>query len=155
MRVGLLTISDRSARGEREDRSGPALSTDLQSSGWEVTQAAVVADEAGLISQWLQPATIVDTSEAVLRDETFLFTNIREKAVSAAKISKTCDDLAYNLDEFKNFADRFAASRGSKLTFSYTISACSLAPLSTTISFDINLKSVSGEAASSFNLLWP
>jgi len=54
VRVGVLTISDRSARGEREDRSGPALSTDLQSKGWEVTQTAVVADEAALVSQRLQ-----------------------------------------------------------------------------------------------------
>lgn len=54
MRVGVLTISDRSARGEREDRSGPGLSAELESKGWKVTRSAVVADEAGLVSQQLQ-----------------------------------------------------------------------------------------------------
>jgi len=54
VRVGVLTISDRSARGEREDRSGPALAAEMESKGWEVAQAAVVADEPTLISQRLQ-----------------------------------------------------------------------------------------------------
>ncbi|MGH2619944.1 MAG: MogA/MoaB family molybdenum cofactor biosynthesis protein [Anaerolineales bacterium] len=54
MRVGVLTISDRSARGEREDRSGPGLSAELESKGWEVAQAEVVADEPTLISQRLR-----------------------------------------------------------------------------------------------------
>jgi len=54
VRVGVLTISDRSARGEREDRSGPALSATMESKGWEVTEAAVVPDEPALISQRLQ-----------------------------------------------------------------------------------------------------
>ena len=30
MRVGILTVSDRSHRGEREDRSGPALAQALR-----------------------------------------------------------------------------------------------------------------------------
>jgi len=54
VRVGVLTISDRSARGEREDRSGPALASEMASKGWEVAKAAVVADEAALVSQRLQ-----------------------------------------------------------------------------------------------------
>jgi molybdenum cofactor synthesis domain-containing protein len=66
VRVGLLTISDRSARGEREDRSGPALSAELQSKGWEVTQVAVVADEAALVSQRLQQWADSGTVDLIL-----------------------------------------------------------------------------------------
>jgi len=44
-RVGVLTVSDRSAHGEREDRSGPALASRLQASGWTVAAAQVVPDE--------------------------------------------------------------------------------------------------------------
>jgi len=54
VRVAVLTISDRSARGEREDRSGPALAAEMESKGWELAQAAVVADEASLISRRLE-----------------------------------------------------------------------------------------------------
>ncbi len=45
MRVGILTVSDRSARGEREDRSGPALEAMLIAQGWQVVRRAVVSDD--------------------------------------------------------------------------------------------------------------
>ena len=45
MRVGLLTVSDRSARGEREDASGPALAAYLRDHGWPVERTAVVSDD--------------------------------------------------------------------------------------------------------------
>jgi len=45
VRAAVLTVSDRSARGEREDASGPALRSLLEAHGWAVTQAAVVPDE--------------------------------------------------------------------------------------------------------------
>lgn len=54
MRVGLLTVSDRAARGDREDLSGQALAATAESQGWEVVEAAVVPDEAGLISERLR-----------------------------------------------------------------------------------------------------
>ncbi len=45
MRVGILTVSDRSARGEREDRSGPALEALVTAQGWQVARRAVVSDD--------------------------------------------------------------------------------------------------------------
>ena len=54
MRVGVLTISDRSARGEREDSSGPSLAAEMKSKGWHVARQAVVEDEASLVSQQLE-----------------------------------------------------------------------------------------------------
>ncbi len=57
MKVGVLTVSDRSARGQREDRSGPLLVEMLREKlGAEVTQFAVVPDErdeiAGILRRW-------------------------------------------------------------------------------------------------------
>jgi len=49
MRAAVLTVSDRSARGEREDASGPALVAVLEAHGWSVIQTAIVPDEPGLI----------------------------------------------------------------------------------------------------------
>ncbi len=54
MRVGILTISDRSAMGEREDRSGPALAKVIQSNKWAVVETTVVPDEANQISNLLK-----------------------------------------------------------------------------------------------------
>ena len=53
MRVGILTISDRSAMGEREDESGPLLAELALSKGWTVVESTVLPDEADQISRLL------------------------------------------------------------------------------------------------------
>ena len=45
MRIAILTISDRSARGERLDASGPALAAAVDARGWFVTRCEVIPDE--------------------------------------------------------------------------------------------------------------
>lgn len=45
MKVGILTVSDKGSRGEREDRSGPAIRQMIEASGGEVVRAKTVPDE--------------------------------------------------------------------------------------------------------------
>ncbi len=45
LRVGILTVSDRSARGEREDASGPALVKLVQEQGWSISRQAILPDD--------------------------------------------------------------------------------------------------------------
>lgn len=45
MRIGILTVSDRSSRGERPDLSGPAIEEVIIAQGWEVSQMEIVPDE--------------------------------------------------------------------------------------------------------------
>jgi molybdenum cofactor synthesis domain-containing protein len=49
----ILTISDRSARGERPDLSGPALRDAVVASGWEVIDYQIVPDDVELIQSTL------------------------------------------------------------------------------------------------------
>ena len=49
--VGILTVSDRSFRGEREDRGGPALKSVAGRMGWRIEAEAVVPDEIGKIQK--------------------------------------------------------------------------------------------------------
>jgi len=42
---GILTVSDRSARGERPDLSGPALAELVTAQGWKVERTAILPDE--------------------------------------------------------------------------------------------------------------
>ena len=49
IRFGILTLSDRSSRGERADSSGPALAALLQAGGWLVTRQALLPDEESAI----------------------------------------------------------------------------------------------------------
>ncbi|HVN55095.1 MAG TPA: MogA/MoaB family molybdenum cofactor biosynthesis protein [Anaerolineaceae bacterium] len=53
IRVGILTISDRSARGERADLTGPAVSEEIRRQGWEVVRKAIIPDEKDQISEML------------------------------------------------------------------------------------------------------
>jgi molybdenum cofactor synthesis domain-containing protein len=45
MKVGILTASDKGARGERVDRSGPAVREMIEAAGGEVVRTAVVPDD--------------------------------------------------------------------------------------------------------------
>ena len=49
IRFGILTLSDRSARGERLDASGPALANLIQAEGWSVAKQALLPDEESAI----------------------------------------------------------------------------------------------------------
>lgn len=56
IRAAILTVSDRSARGERPDASGPALVALVQAQGWQVVTTSIVPDDRSLIEgilvQW-------------------------------------------------------------------------------------------------------
>lgn len=54
--ASVLTVSDRCARGEREDLSGPAVAALLSEHGFRVTGQRVVADEQGSIEDALREA---------------------------------------------------------------------------------------------------
>jgi len=49
--AGILTVSDRSFRGEREDRGGPALKSVAAAMGWRIAAEAVVPDEIEVIQK--------------------------------------------------------------------------------------------------------
>ena len=54
IRAAVLTVSDRSARGEREDESGPVLAGLLREAGAQVVAQAVVSDEPALLARRLR-----------------------------------------------------------------------------------------------------
>jgi molybdenum cofactor synthesis domain-containing protein len=53
IRFGILTLSDRSARGEREDASRPALTRLIEAEGWSVTKQALLPDDEPAIREML------------------------------------------------------------------------------------------------------
>jgi len=53
IRFGILTLSDRSSRGEREDSSGPMLTRLIQSEGWSVAKRSLLPDDESSIRQTL------------------------------------------------------------------------------------------------------
>jgi molybdenum cofactor synthesis domain-containing protein len=63
MKAAILTISDRSARGEREDLSGPALAEVLQAEEWDIIRMGVVSDDQSEIEralvEWAEGGEVV------------------------------------------------------------------------------------------------
>jgi molybdopterin adenylyltransferase len=53
IRCGILTLSDRSARGERADSSGPQLINLVEAVGWSVVKQALLPDEESAIREIL------------------------------------------------------------------------------------------------------
>jgi molybdopterin adenylyltransferase len=56
LRTAILTISDRSSRGERDDVSGPALVAEIKNLGWVVVKTGLVPDDVeeikAVLIQW-------------------------------------------------------------------------------------------------------
>ncbi len=62
LRVAVVTVSDRSARGEREDRSGPALAAAAEAGGAEVVRRELVPDDPDALAALL--AAMCDAPDA-------------------------------------------------------------------------------------------
>ena len=67
IRFGILTVSDRSARGQRADASGPALEQAISvQEGWQVTEQSLVADEIESIRSILEGWSDGDRADVIL-----------------------------------------------------------------------------------------
>jgi molybdopterin adenylyltransferase len=66
LRFGILTVSDRSARGERLDASGPALAAEIGAQGWQVVQQGLVPDESRAIQEQLIAWAGTDEVDVIL-----------------------------------------------------------------------------------------
>jgi molybdenum cofactor synthesis domain-containing protein len=53
IRIAILTISDRSSRGERPDASGPALEEAVLARGWQVARRGLIPDDLALLKETL------------------------------------------------------------------------------------------------------
>lgn len=53
LRFAIIIASDRSARGERPDLTGPALAAFLQERGWQVMHTAILPDDLALLRETL------------------------------------------------------------------------------------------------------
>ncbi len=51
--AAVITLSDKGVRGEREDKSGPAIAERLKANGYEVVEQILIADEAEVLKKHL------------------------------------------------------------------------------------------------------
>ena len=53
LRIGILTVSDRSSQGIRPDASGPALQDAVVALGWKVLNRDIIPDELLILKKTL------------------------------------------------------------------------------------------------------
>ncbi len=66
LRFAILTVSDRSSRGERADASGPALFEIIKSRGWNVIRQEILPDDLLLLQETLSTWSDHDDVDVIL-----------------------------------------------------------------------------------------
>jgi molybdenum cofactor synthesis domain-containing protein len=96
MRVAILTVSDSSAAGTREDRSGPAVRERCAALGWKVTSLEVLPDDQMAISEKLVSLADSGQSDVVL---TTGGTGLGPRDVTPEATANICEKLVPGLAE--------------------------------------------------------
>ena len=100
IRARVITCSDAASRGEREDRSGPAVRGLLEKNGYEVDAVVVVADTIEFIA-----TAIVDaTNDGVRLVVTTGGTGIAERDVTPEATLRVCEKVIPGLGELMRAA---------------------------------------------------
>lgn len=107
-RAAVLTVSDRSFRGERPDAGGPLVAELLKNAGYEVVRTAIVPDEQAQIEDALK--AIADSGEAELLVTTG-GTGFAPRDVTPEATLAVCDRLAPGIPEAMRYASTQVTSR--------------------------------------------
>lgn len=94
MTAAVLTVSDSSARGERPDRSGPAVTELLRQHGFDVSIEQIVADQQPAIE-----AALKSLAEQVHLVVTTGGTGIAERDVTPEATRAVCSKLVEGIPE--------------------------------------------------------
>lgn len=122
-----------------------------------IITALVIISVFYLVSMWMQPYSIPDTSDIVLSSEPFVFNNIKEKAMTIVSTSSSCSDLVNNLDEYKAYVEEYAFKK-LIVYFDYSLNTPCYAydprfPI--LVLFNIRVQSPTMSVGNSFYGFWP
>ena len=108
-KAAVLTVSDRSFRGERPDAGGPLVVEILKNAGYAVTETAIVTDEKGRIEaalrQWCdrEPVDLIVTTGG---------TGFAPRDVTPEATLAVCDRLTPGIPEAMRYASMQMTPRG-------------------------------------------
>ena len=107
-KAAVLTVSDRSFRGERPDAGGPLVVEILKNAGYAVTETAIVTDEKGRIEaalrQWCdrEPVDLIVTTGG---------TGFAPRDVTPEAPLAVCDRLTPGIPEAMRYASMQVTNR--------------------------------------------
>ena len=107
-KAAVVTVSDRSFRGERPDGGGPLVAEILKSAGYEVIRTAIVPDEQPQIQQIL--TEIADSGAAELIVTTG-GTGFAPRDVTPEATIAVCDRLTPGIPEAMRYASMQVTNR--------------------------------------------
>ncbi len=122
-----------------------------------ILSAFVIVSVLFVIGGWIEPLTIPDTSQVALREEPFIFNNVKEKAMLVVIESKSCEELKYNLGEYKNFVELYAIRKGKLILFYEFESPCELPngeEIPAVVDFNLTFSSPQIQINSLFHETW-
>lgn len=105
------------------------------------------------VSRWFQPTTILDTSSIASMDEPFIFNNIRENVFTVVNGSESCQDIKFNMEEFKNYAEYYGVRKNLKLVFDYDASPCFPPIFPIVVATRLSISSTSFSVNSNFDIV--
>ena len=100
-RAVVLTVSDRSFRGERPDTAGPLVAGLLKEAGYNVVSAAVVPDEQAVIEDFLRRAADEGIAELLV---TTGGTGFAPRDVTPEATLAVCERLTPGIPEAMRYA---------------------------------------------------
>ena len=113
IRARVITCSDAASRGEREDRSGPAVRELLAANGFDVDAIVIVADEIEAIATAIENAT----GDGVRLVVTTGGTGIAARDVTPEATMKVCERIVPGFGEvMRRTAPMAALSRAQAAT---------------------------------------
>ncbi len=107
-RAAVLTVSDRSFKGERPDAGGPLVAELLEKAGYEVVHRAIVPDEQAQIEEKLRQ--IADSGEVQLLVTTG-GTGFAPRDVTPEATLAVCDRLTPGIPEAMRYASMQVTNR--------------------------------------------
>lgn len=106
--AAVLTVSDRSFRGERPDAGGPLVAELLRNAGYDVVRTALVPDEQAQIEEAMK--AIADSGEAELLVTTG-GTGFAPRDVTPEATLAVCDRLTPGIPEAMRYASMQVTNR--------------------------------------------
>lgn len=106
--AAVITVSDRSARGERADASGPALAELLRERGYEVVHMGIVPDERRDIERALREQAAADVALVLTTGGT----GFSPRDVTPEATTAVCDRMAPGIPEAMRAASMAITPRG-------------------------------------------
>jgi len=100
-KAAVITVSDRSFRGERPDEGGPLVAQLLQNAGYDVAETAIVPDEQALIEDLLRRMADSGSFQLIV---TTGGTGFAPRDVTPEATLAVCDRLTPGIPEAMRYA---------------------------------------------------